>query len=499
MIKKVHYDQNYSNLTKEQFELSESISNWTEAQRAELTFHLLTTLPPYQVTQIVDRISPYIYRNILCQLPYEIAINILSFLDTKSLIQASQVSKGWHTLCEDSNLWKRLYEAEGWQYNQQEIDDYLNKDSIHPIPIQRSSSPFIPRKSTLTNRLLMQSKETHKADEKLKYHHDPETHKRMINWKRLYQNRWLIEQRWRRGSCVTRMLPTESTPESELHTGGIYCTQFDKFKIVTGSRDWSIKVWDVATGRCKKTIRVHNGSVLCLQFDDEHILSGSSDTTVALTDLVTGQAKHVLRGHFHSVLGVKFVGKTKLVSCSKDSSLRLWDRTTGECLRLLDGHEAAVNAIQWHDTRIVSASGDRTVKIWDVDSGVCLRTLKGHTRGVACVEFDGHRIVSGSSDETVRIWDAESGDCVFTLMGHTQLVRTLQFNSQLNRIISGCYDGHLKLWDLKEGKLQKNLGQATEGRIFNIKFDFSKIMCCSNLTRLVVYDFAHGIDTSFLQ
>ncbi|ORE09096.1 WD40 repeat-like protein, partial [Rhizopus microsporus var. microsporus] len=398
-------------------------------------------------------------------LPYEIAINILSFLDTKSLIQASQVSKGWHALCEDSNLWKRLYEAEGWQYNQQEIDDYLNKDT----------------------------------DEKLKYHHDPETHKRMINWKRLYQNRWLIEQRWKRGSCVTRMLPTESTPESELHTGGIYCTQFDKSKIVTGSRDWSIKVWDVTTGRCKKTIRVHNGSVLCLQFDDEHVLSGSSDTTVALTDLVTGQAKHVLRGHFHSVLGVKFVGKTKLVSCSKDSSLRLWDRATGECLRLLDGHEAAVNAIQWHDNRIVSASGDRTVKIWDVDSGVCLRTLKGHTRGVACVEFDGHRIVSGSSDETVRIWDAESGDCVFTLMGHTQLVRTLQFNSQLNRIISGCYDGHLKLWDLKEGKLQKNLGQATEGRIFNIKFDFSKIMCCSNLTRLVVYDFAHGIDTSFLQ
>ncbi|CEI90819.1 hypothetical protein RMCBS344292_05129 [Rhizopus microsporus] len=62
----IHNDQNYSNLTKEQFELSESISNWTEAQRAELTFHLLTTLPPYQVTQIVDRISPYIYRNILC-------------------------------------------------------------------------------------------------------------------------------------------------------------------------------------------------------------------------------------------------------------------------------------------------------------------------------------------------------------------------------------------------------------------------------------------------
>lgn len=39
MIKKVHYDQNYSNLTKEQFELSESISNWTEAQRAGIYYY----------------------------------------------------------------------------------------------------------------------------------------------------------------------------------------------------------------------------------------------------------------------------------------------------------------------------------------------------------------------------------------------------------------------------------------------------------------------------
>ncbi|KAG1401171.1 hypothetical protein G6F60_006565 [Rhizopus arrhizus] len=448
-------------MTEEVFEIPEFMSQWTESQRAEFTFFMLTTLSPYRLTQLIDRISPYIYRDMLCA-----TVNILSFLDFKSFIQASQVCKGWRTLCDEPNLWKTLFENEGWLYDEQEIDAYLYKENIRSIPIRRSfSSPFIPRHgSAVKIKRMNQPPKISDIDERSEYHYDPVADKRLINWKRLYQNRFMVEQRWKKGFCMTRLFPSPTTVGPELHTEGIYCSQFDKHQVVTGSRDWTIKVWDAENERCKRTIRVHTGSVLCLQFDSTQIVSGSSDGTVVLTELMTGDVVHRLRGHRGSVLGVRFVQEKKIVSCSKDGQLRLWDRVTGKCLRIMGGHQAAINAVQCHENKLVSASGDRTLKIWNLETGECLRTLTGHTRGVACIEFDGQHIVSGSSDHTIKIWNADTGDCISTMMGHTELVRTLQFNANLNRVVSGCYNGHLKIWDLKKGEIDLDLRQTSEGR-----------------------------------
>ncbi|OAD00525.1 hypothetical protein MUCCIDRAFT_147429, partial [Mucor lusitanicus CBS 277.49] len=439
---------------------------------------LLTSLPPNEVIQIVDRISPYLHRNILSQLPYEIAIEILGFLDVSSLIQASQVSRGWHALCEEQSLWRNLFEQQGWGYDREEMDIYISN-----IPDEEDYHANSSETLGSTN---------------ANPHYDPASDTRFINWQALYQNRLKIERRWKNGSCKVRMFPPANCPVSDLHTEGIYCIQFDKDKMVTGSRDRTIKVWDIQTGRCKMTLRGHTGSVLCLQYDAQDVVSGSSDTNLIVTDIETGLVKRTLSGHTDSVLSLRLVNKDQIISCSKDRTLRLWNKHTGEFLRQFNGHRAAVNAVQWHDTRVVSASGDRTVKIWDLNTGACLKTLESHTRGVACVEFDGTFIVSGSSDQTIKVWDASSGECVYTLVGHTELVRTIQLDPVAKRIISGCYNGHLKIWSLDEGRALRDLGQATEGRILNLKFDFTKIACCSNLVKIVIYDFADGIDTKFL-
>ena len=83
-----------------------------------------------------------------------------------------------------------------------------------------------------------------------------------------------------------------------LHS--VYCLEFDSHKIVTGSRDKTIKIWDIQTGKLCATLRAHAGSVLCLKFDDKahlsdppneftqgcgFMVSGSSDCTVLVWDL----------------------------------------------------------------------------------------------------------------------------------------------------------------------------------------------------------------------
>ncbi|KAI8377145.1 WD40-repeat-containing domain protein [Choanephora cucurbitarum] len=430
-------------MNNDAFEMPASMAYWTSKEKA-------------------DRLSPYLRYDIISQLPYEIALHIFSLLDGQSLAQASQVSKYWKRLGSEQLLWKNLFEIHGWKIDHDEIQTFLHTHS--PVPIQRN--PI----------------------------RQPQQQKSM-DWKTLYKNRLELQKRWLSGSCKIEIFPPES---DQMHSQGIYSLQFDKHTLVTGSRDRSIKLWDLATGHCRLQLNGHEGSVLCLQYDGQQVISGSSDATVIIFDLQTGQPKQILRGHQDSVLGVRIVRENFILSCSKDRTLRLWHRETGELVRIFQGHRAAVNAVQWKEDRIVSASGDRTVKIWNLDTGECLNTLTGHTRGVACVECDEKHIVTGSSDQTIKVWDAITGECIYTLFGHTELVRTIQFDSTASLIISGCYNGQLKIWSLTEGRLIRDLGQATDGRILNLKFDCARIMCCSNSTQVVIYNFAHGIDTRFL-
>ena len=68
----------------------------------------------------------------------------------------------------------------------------------------------------------------------------------------------------------------------------VYCLEFDASSqtIITGSRDKTIKIWSLRTGRLHATLRGHPGSVLCLKFDRTgFMVSGSSDCTVFVWDL----------------------------------------------------------------------------------------------------------------------------------------------------------------------------------------------------------------------
>ncbi len=48
---------------------------------------------------------------------------------------------------------------------------------------------------------------------------------------------------------------------------------------MSGSDDHGIRVWDVATGRCKGTLDGHTGDVRCLAVSGDRLVSGSGDKT----------------------------------------------------------------------------------------------------------------------------------------------------------------------------------------------------------------------------
>ncbi|KAJ7685717.1 WD40 repeat-like protein [Mycena polygramma] len=366
------------------------------------------------------------------------------------------------------------------------------------------------------------------------------------DYKRLHQTHTRLNNRVRASSFRLSAIQTRGGP-SNAHTTTIYCLQLYTYPatgvqvLFTGSRDRTVREWNLTTGLVERVIAgVHASSVLSICVHDGFVASAGSDRRVAVWDLAKNELVKIIADHEDSVLCVRLDGR-RLVSCSKDRTVRTYSFPDLTPQFVLGAHRAAVNAVSLSDTLIVSGSGDRSVRLWDATTGKLLRTFENHhTRGIASIDFMAPYVVSGSSDKHLRLFDITTfqgwstspeydgsppaaplpgapGSVVCTACGstgavgrgqhargttaqrcvHTDLVRSVALGPDF--VLSGSYDLTIKVWDRKTGALVADLTGGHSGRIFCIGFDCTKIVSCGEDQRICVWDFSHGIDTSFIQ
>ncbi|KAJ5183675.1 hypothetical protein N7492_001291 [Penicillium capsulatum] len=507
-----------------------------EANRAELAYSLLRSLSTSTLASVVDRLNPLLHMDPVVKLPPELTFEIFSYLDPRTLLTACLASRSWRQRILDSGLWRVLYVNEGWRVDtrairnfEQEHSEALSPQARRARPRHSESDLGEPKHKKRVPPTWLHSRESEcqeasaanghgEADDEGDHHmadanergastsidgsaatqttptsHIPSLFQpplrsslltrspngtAKLNWVHLYKQRRRLEANWHHGRFTNFQLPHPLYPE-EAHRECVYAIQFQGKWLVSGSRDKTVRVWDLESKRLwHRPLTGHGKSVLCLQFDpspeEDVIISGSSDRTVMLWKFSTGEKIHqIVNAHADSVLNLKFDHRY-LVTCSKDRTVKVWSRkelaaTDADYPRIfkgggatypsyivdlneispsileasianghikalkpyshlmtVEGHGAAVNAMQLHGDEIVTASGDRMIKVWNIRSGACLKTLMGHEKGIACVQFDSRRIISGSNDNTVRIYDHISGAEVACLRGHNNLVRTVQ-------------------------------------------------------------------------
>ncbi|KAJ7792444.1 WD40 repeat-like protein [Mycena olivaceomarginata] len=488
---------------------------------AELAYKLLASLPRSRLATIQRRLAPLLQFDVVGSLPAEVSLQIFSHLPAQTLLTCALVSRRWRALANDQAVWKKLVSCPGLGV-EAAVTNYI--PLIHPAAAGRHGTTT---RHGLSSTLVSAPCPSHPRLRAASVLQDPSSRSKSRtrhnsappvlsdstflrpDYKRLHQTHTRLQNRVRAGAPHLSAIQTRGGP-SNAHTTTIYCLQLYTYP-ATGSRDRTVREWNLTTGLVERVISgVHASSVLSICVHDGFVASAGSDRRVA-----------IIADHEDSVLCVRLDGR-RLVSCSKDRTF------------VLGAHRAAVNAVSLSDTLIVSGSGDRSVRLWDATTGKLLRTFENHhTRGIASIDFMAPYVVSGSSDKHLRLFDITTfqgwstspeydvgsppaaplapGSVVCSACGstgwrrttarrcavHSDLVRSVALGPDF--VLSGSYDLTIKVWDRKTGALVADLTGGHSGRIFCIGFDCTKIVSCGEDQRICVWDFSHGIDTSFIQ
>ena len=112
------------------------------------------------------------------------------------------------------------------------------------------------------------------------------------------------------------------------HVSPVWCLRMasaDDSTVISGAEDGLVKVWDLrsAFGGSKLSLHGHTKCVTALDFDWTKIVSGSVDSSVRLFDLNTGRPLSVCTGHTGTVSAV-CLQDTFVASASSDGTVRCW-------------------------------------------------------------------------------------------------------------------------------------------------------------------------------
>lgn len=337
-----------------------------------------------------------------------------------------------------------------------------------------------------------------------------------------------------------------------------------KFLASGHHEDLAIRLWAIdarAQLHLQRTLLGHTQTIWSIAFDPapaaqpeahrggnrgetrQRLVTGSSDHTVRVWDAETGHTLYMLRGQprvlaAHTVrqlpptlldgqAGEPQTPEWVLAAAGYDQLIHLWQgqgNAVGSTRRVLRGARGPLYAVAISpDGRSVVAGGyDRTIYLWDWASGQLRQTFGGHTNSVYALAFhpDGKLLASGSGDGTIRLWlvpETKDGpesvadgalvaQPVAVLQADLDVVHDLAFSPNGRFLARGGSDRLLRLWDMTQRHYpelvaaRRQVQDESEEDIFAVAFspDGSKVACSGNHLIHIV-DVANGTEPLILQ
>ncbi|XP_031479261.1 DENN domain and WD repeat-containing protein SCD1 isoform X2 [Nymphaea colorata] len=227
---------------------------------------------------------------------------------------------------------------------------------------------------------------------------------------------------------------------------------------ISGSTDCLVKIWDPSLrgSELKATLQGHTKTVRALSSDRAKVVSGSDDQSVIVWDKQTYQLLEELKGHEAQVSCVKMLSGERVLTASHDGSVKMWDVRTDTCVATVGRCSSAVLCMEYDDSTGMLAAGGRdpVANVWDIRAGRQMHKLVGHTKWIRSLRMVGDTVITGSDDWTARMWSVSRGTCDAVLACHAGPILCVEYTPSDKGIITGSTDGLLRFWENEEGGIR---------------------------------------------
>ena len=246
-------------------------------------------------------------------------------------------------------------------------------------------------------------------------------------------------------------------PSSQINS---FVLDEDGQTLLGGDEKGNIYLWDVATGKRKKTIAGHGKAILeiAISNDQQILASSSEDGTIKVWDLKTGKERITLPNQRGLIaLALSSDGNT-LVTGGKDTTVKLWNLSTGNLIETLPVEKEVVSlAINQDASIIVSGHSGGDISFWQKQGSNpyeprIFPSINPWTAPSVAVSADGTTAASSSCQENIRIWkDSDWKDS--PLQAGSSADICLIVISEDGKIIAGrSSDETIRLWNLNTKK-----------------------------------------------
>ncbi|XP_058600873.1 autophagy-related protein 16-1 isoform X8 [Onychostoma macrolepis] len=237
---------------------------------------------------------------------------------------------------------------------------------------------------------------------------------------------------------------------------GITSIEFDSAGsyLLAASNDFASRIWTVDDYRLRHTLTGHSGKVLSARFllDNTRIVSGSYDRTLKLWDL---RSKVCIKTVFAGSSCNDIVCTEQCVMSGHfDKKVRFWDIRSESIVHELELLGRVTSLDLNHDrTDLLTCSRDDLVKIIDLRSNAVRQTF--NAQGFKCgsdftrVTFspDGNYVAAGSADGVLYIWNVLTGKLDKTLdKGHSSAINSVSWSPSGTYVASVEKGSKAVLW-----------------------------------------------------